>query len=262
MSWWGKLLGGTFGFVLGGPLGAALGAAIGHNFDEDANRSGKASRSWRQPQLELTQSAFFTATFAMMGHMAKADGLVSREEIEVAEAVMKQMALPPQQKKLAMALFKQGKEAGFPADEVLQQLRRECHYSRHLLQMFMEIQIATALSDGRLDAEERKLLEKSAAALGFTQQEYQFMLQRLQASQHMHDQKQRPANRLADAYQLLGVDKNSPMEEIKKAYRRLMNQHHPDKLAAKGLPREMMELASKKTMEIKEAYELIKQARA
>ena len=62
---------------------------------------------------------------------------------------------------------------------------------------------------------------------------------------------------ICDRLQRLGVTKDASDHELKTAYRRLMNQHHPDKLVAKGLPQEMMDIASKKTMEIKEAYELI-----
>ena len=82
MSWWGKVIGGTFGFMLGGPLGAMLGAAWGHSFDErNQNMSGQGGRRSSVDQVESVQSAFFTATFAMMGHLAKSDGLVTREEI-------------------------------------------------------------------------------------------------------------------------------------------------------------------------------------
>ena len=49
--------------------------------------------------------------------------------------------------------------------------------------------------------------------------------------------------------------------ELKKAYRRQMNQHHPDKLVAKGLPEEMIDIATEKTQAIKAAYDLIKQQR-
>jgi DnaJ like chaperone protein len=266
MSWWGKIIGGTFGFVLGGPLGAALGAALGHNFDEERGAGGKRSvHVGSTADVETIQSAFFTATFTVMGHMAKADGLVSREEIAVAESVMQQMRLNPAQKQLATALFAQGKHADFQLDATLQQLRSVSHRSRHLMQMFLEIQIATALADGKLDAEEHKLLERSADAVGISEIEFRRLLERQQASQHSHSgshhAQRSSASKLSDAYRVLGVAKDTSMEEIKKAYRRLMNQHHPDKLVAKGLPQEMMELATKKTMEIKEAYELIRKAR-
>ena len=127
--------------------------------------------------------------------------------------------------------------------------------------MFLEILIATALADGHLDAAERNVLEHCASSLGFNDIEYHSILRRLQASQHMHGSQPSASNRLSDAYKVLGANKDTSMDDIKKNYRRLMNQHHPDKLVAKGLPQEMMDMASKKTMEIKEAYELIKQAR-
>ena len=263
MSWWGKVIGGTFGFMLGGPLGAMLGAAWGHSFDErNQNMSGQGGRRSSVDQVESVQSAFFTATFAMMGHLAKSDGLVTREEIAVAESVMQQMRLNPQQREVAMALFAQGKADDFPVNDALLQLRTASHRSRHLLQMFMEILTATALADGSLHAAERRVLEQSAATLGFSEFEFQSILRRLQASQHMHGNSQQSnASKLTDAYRLLGVDKNATDDEIKKAYRRLMNQHHPDKLVAKGLPQEMMDMAAKKTSEIKDAYELIKRSR-
>jgi DnaJ like chaperone protein len=66
---------------------------------------------------------------------------------------------------------------------------------------------------------------------------------------------------LREAYEILGVNQNASDATVKKAYRRLMNQHHPDKLVAKGLPEEMMRLATEKTQEIKKAYDVIKQAR-
>lgn len=270
MSWWGKVIGGTFGFLLGGPLGAALGAALGHNFDEDKQRRPQrdhASRSagWQQhAQVEATQTAFFTATFTLMGHLAKADGLVTKQEIAVAEVVMQQMRLDADQKRVAMALFAEGKKSGFDTEAALVQLRTEAHRGRHLLQMFIEIQCAVALADGELHAAERRVLSQCAVSLGFSELEYQNILRRLQAGMHQQQggaRAQSTASKLADAYKVLGVDRDASDDDIKKAYRRLMNQHHPDKLVAKGLPQEMMDMAAKKTMEIKEAYELIKQQR-
>jgi DnaJ like chaperone protein len=69
-------------------------------------------------------------------------------------------------------------------------------------------------------------------------------------------------NTLADAYEVLGVSKDASDAEVTKAYRRLMNQHHPDKLTAKGLPKEMMKMAEEKTVRIRAAYDTIRQARS
>lgn len=261
MSWWGKVLGGTFGFMLGGPLGAILGATLGHNFDRGLGNLDSLTGPG-VGDTERVQSAFFTAIFALMGHLAKADGHVNQAEIAVAESVMRQMRLSTRQQQVAMDLFRQGKASNFPASEVLAQLRQECHRRRNLLQMFMEILTATALADGGLHPKERQVLESCAAALGFSAQDFQRILQRLQAGQHMHQQAPDSTAALQDAYKLLGVERDASDDEVKKAYRRLMNQHHPDKLVAKGLPQEMMQLAHQKTMEIKAAYELVKKARA
>ena len=263
MSWWGKLIGGTFGFMLGGPIGAMLGAALGHNFDQGLGSFTTNSQYGAGPDVDVErlQSIFFTTTFSVMGYLAKADGQVSPEEIRLAESVMQQMRLNPQQKKVAVKLFNEGKSANFPFQQVLLQFRQECHRRRHLLQMFMEILTATALADGSLHPSESALLQSIAGSLGFSRAEFAAILQRQKAGQHMHQQGPDSATALNDAYKLLGVPKTATAQEVKLAYRRLMNQHHPDKLVAKGLPEEMMALANQKTMDIKAAYELIKGSR-
>lgn len=262
MAWWGKVIGGAFGFAMGGPLGAALGAALGHNFDRGMSGVAKGTAGF-DGNAEQVQSAFFTATFSMMGYVAKADGQVSREEISVAENVMGQMRLNAEQRKAAMHLFNQGKQQGFPADEILEQFRRACHRRRHLLQMFMEIQIFTALADGTLHANEKKILQHCATCLGFSAADFNRLLASMQAQQRSHQQagQQQSQQSLGDAYKVLGIASNASDEEVKKAYRRQMNQHHPDKLVAKGLPEEMMTLAKEKTQDIRQAYETIKDSR-
>lgn len=263
MSWWGKLIGGTFGFMLGGPLGALLGASFGHNFDRGGSSFRNSGIGFDSGvNVERIQSAFFTTTFSMMGYLAKVDGHVTRDEIAMAEHVMRQMQLSAEQRKVAVALFNKGKEKDFQVEQVLAQFRAECHRRTNLLQMFIEILIATALADGGMHASERQILEQTALAIGFSRQQFLYILQRQQAGQNMQGQRPDPATALNNAYKTLGVEKTASEAEVKKAYRRLMSQHHPDKLVAKGLPQEMMELANKKTMEIKDAYELIQQSRA
>ena len=158
MGWWGKLIGGAFGFMLGGPLGALLGAALGHNFDKGL-KGLPEDMPFEAGDRERVQTAFFTATFSVMGRVAKADGRVSSEEIRMAEAIMAQMSLDPAMREAAISLFNQGKSADFDLDPVLEQFRRECHGRRTLIGMFIEIQLQAAYADGRLDpAEERMLL--------------------------------------------------------------------------------------------------------
>ena len=259
MGWWGKVLGGAFGFMLGGPLGAVLGAAFGHQFDKGVKVLDREAVA--PGDTERVQLAFFTATFSVMGHMAKADGQVTRDEIALAEAVMTRMDLAPQMRQAAIKLFDQGKQPGFPLDDVLDQFRQEAQRRRNLLRMFLEIQLQAALADGTLHVAERRMLERVCDRLGLARAELE-ALEAMFRAEH-HHQRTRPTQRpvLADAYAILGVGESASEAEVKRAYRRLLSQHHPDKLVAKGLPEEMMKLAAQKTHEIRQAYEAIREAR-
>lgn len=258
MSWW-TLLGGAIGLALGGPLGALLGAALGNAVGAGASSFTDAP-GLAAGDTERVQTAFFTAAFAIMGHVAKSDGRVTRDEIAMAERVMAGMRLDAEQRRLAMSLFNEGKQDGFPAHEVLEQFRRECHRRRHLIQMFMEIIVGTALADARYDPRERSALEGIAAALGYTPDAFAELMGRMTGQAHF-DEGGSARDRLDAAHELLGVEAGVGDAELKKAYRRQMSQHHPDKLVAKGLPEEMMEIATRKTQDIKAAYELIRERR-
>jgi DnaJ like chaperone protein len=261
MSWLGKLVGGAFGFMLGGPLGAIFGASVGHQFID-----GMAGESSNPGDQQRVQMAFFTATFAVMGHVAKADGRVSNEEIGLAKRVMDNMELNPELREAAIQLFQQGKQADFPLAAVLRQFRVECHRRTHLVRMFVEIQIQAAFADGVYDAKEEKLLLEICAQLGVSRFEYQVIKGQVQA-QHRFQQsgEQFPPksglSKLEDAYAVLGIPAAAADADVKKAYRRLMSQHHPDKLVAKGLPEEMMQMAKQKTQQIRKAYETIRETR-
>lgn len=250
MAWWGTLLGGTLGYMFGGPLGALLGAALGRNFDRGIRLTDKQA-DYGIGRQERVQAAFFTATFSIMGHIAKADGKVTAAEISSAEAIMARMQLDARQRRAAIKLFNEGKKAGFPLHEVLLQFRRECHGRRNLVQMFIEIQIAVAMADGRLHTAERKIILAIGRELGFDRA----TIEQLFSFTGTSEQSVRRGHDLDAAYEILGVGRNATDAEVKKAYRRLMSQHHPDKLIAKGLPDEMVKLATEKTQKIKAAYE-------
>jgi len=265
LAWWGKLVGGAFGFMLGGPLGAALGAVLGHSFDKGL---GGIEEGPGAGERERVQTAFFTATFSVMGHLAKADGRVSSGEIALAETLMAEMDLSAELRKTAIGLFNQGKEPGFPLDAVLEQFRRECHRRQTLVQMFLEIQIQAAYADGELDPVETELLEHICLRLGVPLQAYRRLEQMVRAERRFAGAGRRGARveaprapTLHDAYAVLNVASGASDAEVKRSYRRLLSQHHPDKLVAKGLPEEMMKLAAQKTHEIRQAYEQIRAAR-
>lgn len=254
MSWWGKLIGGYIGFALGGPIGALLGAALGHNFDKDISAA--------QPigQQNLSQAAFFTATFSVMGHICKADGRVTPDEISTARMIMAQMALSPAQKDAAITLFNEGKKDDFPLEDVLTQLKSELGLAKNIKRIFVEIQCYAAYADGVLHPSEKKLLERICQLIGFSRVEFASILAATAAESH--HKKSGPSGKSrkmksGDAYAILNVSANANDNEVKRAYRKLMSQHHPDKLVSKGLPEEMMKVATQKTQEIRAAYECV-----
>lgn len=256
MSWWTAVLGGAFGFILGGPLGAMLGAAFAGNFSKGKSNFGNFDQNYHVGDQQRVQAAFFSSVFSVMGFLAKVDGKVSKEEILLAQQVMQHMQLADDMQKVAKELFNQGKQSGFNLDEVLEQFRLESHRRTHLVRMFLEIQIQATYADGVFDSKEHDALKYIAQKLHFPLNELENLIQQFAVTSGN-------AAKLTvdDAYKILNTDKSQTDKEIKRAYRRLLAQHHPDKLVAKGLPEEMMIIAKEKTQEIISAYELIKKQR-
>lgn len=259
MSWWGKALGGAFGFMIGGPLGALMGIAFGHSFDRGLGRIENQDQGGDQ---ERVQAAFFTATFSVMGYIAKADGRVSPEEIRLAEEVMNRLGLNAEMRRSAKKLFTEGKAPGFPIDEVMRQFRSETHRRTTLIQMFLEIQLQAAYADGVMHPGEREALRGICRHLGIPEAQLDRLEEMLRAGfgRGGYDSAASETS-IQDAYHLLGIDESVSDAELKKVYRRLMSQHHPDKLVAKGLPEQMIKDATEKTQQIRAAYELIRQSR-
>ncbi|NKB78105.1 MAG: co-chaperone DjlA [Gammaproteobacteria bacterium] len=259
MSWWGKVVGGALGFMIGGPIGALLGASLGHRLDEGLSGGGDRFTAFPGSQ-ERVQAAFFTATFSVMGYVSKADGRVTAHEISLAQSVMSHMKLEESQKKAAILLFNRGKDKDFDVDEVLIQFRRECRGRTTIMQMFLEIQIQAALSDGDFDPRETAVLENIADILGFSRSQLQNIISRVQGGGAARSKTKGLS--VSDAYRILGVTRQTPMTEVKKSYRRLLSQNHPDKLVSKGLPEEMIKLANEKTHEIRMAWNRIQESRS
>ncbi|MDA9144980.1 co-chaperone DjlA [Candidatus Thioglobus sp.] len=255
MSWWSSVIGGAVGFMIGGPLGAMLGVAFASNFSKRKSHSGFNS-NFGPGNQQRVQAAFFSGVFSVMGYISKVDGKVSQSEIIMAQQVMEHMQLSEDMIKVAKDLFNQGKQEGFNLDEVLEQFRVETHRRAHLIRMFLEIQIQAAYADGVFDSSEHNALRDIAQKLHFPLHELESLIQQFSAT------KSGSKNiSVEDAYKVLGIDQSFGDKEIKRAYRRLLAQHHPDKLVAKGLPEEMQKLANEKTQEIISAYEIIKKHR-
>jgi DnaJ like chaperone protein len=259
MAWQGKALGALLGLAAG-PAGALIGAFIGHLFDVQMEAADSHARG--EPASGSVQEAFFRATFQVMGHLAKADGRVSEDEIRAARAMMEELRLGEREVQFAIELFTAGKERGFPLDETVLRLRQQCRHRPDLCRMFVQIQLQAALWGGSLNPAGRTVLARICAALGVSAYE----VVQMEALLRMQRGARRPeatptVDRVAEAYAVLGVERSASDGEVTKAYRRLMNQNHPDKLVAKGLPEAMMKVAEEKTRQIRAAYETLCEAR-
>ncbi len=261
MMWQGKALGAVVGVFAAGPVGALFGTFIGHLVDVEAEtRLSNARPGAAAPGV---QEAFFRSTFQVMGHIAKADGRVSEEDIRAARAMMVELRLGESEVRFAIELFTTGKVTDFPLESNLKQLYHTCRNRPDLCRMFVQIQLQAALWGGGLHPSARRILNRVCSALDVSAYELVQMeaLLRMQQSARQAQGTRTTVDRVAQAYEVLGVSVQSSDAEVTKAYRRLMNQNHPDKLHARGLPESMMKVAEEKTRQIRAAYEVLCEAR-
>ena len=260
MAWWGRVIGGSIGLAGFGPLGAMLGYYIGSKFDRGFSSAGSAAdgpQGWTSQ--ERIQTAFFTATFSVLGYVSKLDGHVSPQEIQYADFIMKNMSLSADQRRVAIGLFNVGKGEDFQLDPVLKQFSKECRNQKNIKSMFVQMQLGGAISDGKIDAYENESIRYIADYLGFSVQEYEQMYNSVASGYQVSSGGKAPS--LSEDFKILGLSEDADDADIKRAYRRKMSQMHPDKLVSKGLPDEMIEVATEKTKQIRAAYDRIREVR-
>ncbi len=213
------------------------------------------------------QAVFLETVFVLMGKLAKADGRISQIEIDHVEAFIKKMGMSAEHRQEAIRQFKRGADPNFNVSVTLDNFMQHCGRTFNMRQMLLVYLTVMALADGQLDPSERQVLEQVAAHLGYSRAEFNRILEMVLGQAHFSSGQQqrgpRPtsASDLADAYKALGVNKEATNQEIKRAYRKLMSQYHPDKLMGQGVPEDMIAVATEQAKEIQVAYDLIKKHR-
>jgi DnaJ like chaperone protein len=245
MQWTGKVIGGVIGLLTLGPFGAALGVVLGHQYDVTKSTIRPGPNGSGTRTVEIGEQ-FFRTTFRVMGHIAKADGRVSEQEIAAARAVMSELRLTPEMVQAAIECFTEGKQRDFDLKTELE-----------------EIQVRAALAGNNMEGPARLALTRTAALLGVSVLELAQIeaVLRIRGGAFARGPSRNVNEQLEQAYRVLECTASSTDEEIRKAYRRQLSRHHPDKLKANGLPESMIEHAKQRTQQIIEAYELIREHR-
>lgn len=255
---WGKVIGAVLGLILYGPVGIILGLVFGQIFD-----NGLSTALNTKVHTEHIRQVFFATVFQVMGCLAKADGVVSENDIRVARNIMlHDFRLTKPQMMAAIEFFNEGKATSFDLGIALNKFKASCVKQPDLRRYFLELIVKAAIADQVLWPNVlNKLhficdkLDVPLAELDYQLRSYNFRYYTKQ--HHTRNYNYTPETPLAAAYTLLGVSANDDNKKIKTAYRKLMQQYHPDKLIAKGLPAEMINVAKEKAQQITGAYDLI-----
>jgi DnaJ like chaperone protein len=253
-----KLIGVIAGYYFFGFFGALLGLFVGSVIDR-ARVYG--SGGVNPLQNVLRQAVFLETVFISMGKLAKADGRVSEEEIAHVEQFMQKLNMTAQHREQAIRLFKQGADPAFDIYPVYQRFMSVCGHTKNLKEVLLAYLIVMALADGHFHPAEEALLTEIAGYLGYGTDAFKQMIEMVLNQSRFGGGKITTAAALDDAYKALGVTKDSSDAEIKRAYRKLMSQYHPDKLMGQGMPDDMIAMATEQAKEIQLAYELIKKNR-
>ena len=277
----GKIIGGLIGAATLGPVGAFVGVAAGHFFDKGR---AKLNARFSPEEKARVEKVFFHALFPMLGHLAKIDGHVSKEEIQGINELIQRMGLDSNGRNDAIKLFQHGKSDDYDLHAELAEFNDVCGGYSDVKRIFIVYLITIALADGVLDPAEEALLKQVSDNIGFSNFVFNQIIGMVRAQMAFRDGHQQNSSgysyyrqsrqggssnqsyysgkdELSLAYEALGVSASDNDTVIKKAYRKLMSENHPDKLAGQGVPEEMVKLATERSQEIQSAYEMIKTQR-
>ena len=252
MAWFGKVTFGYLGLLIGGPIGAIAGAALGHHLvDKKANITNYQDFTARETPLnyqEKAQAAYFVSVFSILGKLAKIDGAVSQGELLVVENFIKSMNISAEERKFAKEIFNQAKDSGYTIEDFAIQFYQMNRHEPSIIYSFLDVLFQVAAADGVFHPAEETALKR--------------IMEVFQVSdQQVNNIKARYFKDVDKYYRILNCGPDSPNEEIKKSYKKLVKDFHPDTIVSKGLPEEFIDFATKRFREIHGAYEAIKKER-
>ena len=236
MSIWGKLAGAAAGLAVGGPIGALVGGLAGH-LAVDRNSSTLA------PDRQI---AFTMGVIALGAKMAKADGVVTKDEVRAFKEVFH---VPESEAQSVARFFDLAKQdvAGF--ESYAKQLAGLFRDDPAMLANILDGLFHIATADNMMHPREKDYLATVARHFGISGTEFSYILAR-----HVTSERESP-------YHVLGVAPQISDQELRRHYRKLMVDNHPDKLIARGLPQEMIDIATTKIAAMNQAYDEVRKER-
>lgn len=260
----GKWIGGFLGWMTAGPIGALAGIVLGSLFEsmldgvntpDNAGTFGYGSErpsAFDEQQRQGNRNSFFFSMLVLASYIIKADGRAMHSEMELVRQMLRQnfgQQAVSEGNEILRRLFDEQQRQGWTqfkqtVSECCQQINRNMTYAQRL--QLLNFLVMVAQADGSVPQSELTALRETAQWLGISASEVDSMLNL------GHDD-------LESAYRVLGVAPTATDDELKRAYRRLALEHHPDKVAALG--EDVRKAAEKKFQEINAAKERIWKAR-
>ena len=257
----GTLIGGGLGFMMGGPLGAIIGGAIGSNFGEGAGRArvhpgarvngqGFGGGTYRTSPMEAQQT-FMIAMISLAAKVAKADGSVTPAEVRSFDKLLQdQLGMASDERRVAAKIFNEARDSHIPAEEFARQIRQLLGHQPARMRDLISLLMSIAMADGHFHEAEERLIKSIAREMGLTDRDYE------EAAAMFS-----PRVSLGASYTVLGVTMGATDNEVKKAYRQLAREYHPDVVANKGMGEDFQKFAAEKMRSVNAAYDSVKEAR-
>ncbi len=246
MALLGKIIGGVAGFAIGGPIGALIGVVAGHGYD-----SSREAARVRRTGIDESRTVFLFGVIALAAKMAKADGVVERQEVGILRAMLNGAdANHPE----AAKIYNEAKASADGYEAYARQLGEQFRHRRAVLVEALDVLWAVAMVDGQLHPEEERMLHEIAVIFGLPE-----FVERMIRARHRAQRSER--HNVNEDYEVLGLKPSVSDEELRNAYRKLVREHHPDRLVAQGMAEEFVEQANDRLAAINAAYDRIEKQR-